>query len=184
MGDTWADWLAGVSLAIAAGMKWAYWMRIDGEPREYTAEAALGLGHLGKVRPLEPPHTQPNFVMREMGYRVARKHALKLRNLALLLGFGLPDRPPAADHGCGHGVLDRWRSAGDDLDGGGYRHRALAVLRRGRARVDAVLRRRRGAACTLVPRPFLRSAPPHASGCIISASISALSARRGPGRLK
>jgi DMSO reductase anchor subunit len=28
--------------------------------------------------------------MREMGYRVARKHALKLRNLALLLGFGLP----------------------------------------------------------------------------------------------
>jgi DMSO reductase anchor subunit len=65
-------------------------MRIDGEPREYTAEAALGLGHLGKVRPLEPPHTQPNFVMREMGYRVARKHALKLRNLALLLGFGLP----------------------------------------------------------------------------------------------
>ena len=65
-------------------------MRIDGEPREYTAEAATGLGHLGKVRPLEPPHTQPNFVMREMGYRVARKHALKLRNLALLLGFGLP----------------------------------------------------------------------------------------------
>ena len=90
LGDTWADWLAAVSLVIAAGLKWAYWMRIDGEPREYTAEAALGLGHLGKVRPLEPPHTQPNFVMREMGYRVARKHALKLRNLALLLGFGLP----------------------------------------------------------------------------------------------
>ena len=75
-------------LAIAAGLKWAYWLRIDGEPREYTAEAATGLGHLGKVRPLEPPHTQPNFVMREMGYRVARKHALKLRNLVLLLGFG------------------------------------------------------------------------------------------------
>jgi sulfite dehydrogenase (quinone) subunit SoeC len=89
-GDVWADWLAGVSLAIAAALKWAYWMRIDGEVREFTAEAATGLGHLGKVRPLEPPHTQPNFVMREMGYRVARKHALKLRNLALLLGFGLP----------------------------------------------------------------------------------------------
>ena len=28
---------------------------------------------------------QPNFVMREMGYRVARKHALKLRRLTLLL---------------------------------------------------------------------------------------------------
>ena len=32
----------------------------------------------------------PTSCMREMGYRVARKHALKLRNLALLLGFGLP----------------------------------------------------------------------------------------------
>jgi DMSO reductase anchor subunit len=90
IGDMWIDWLAGAALVIAAGMKWAYWMRIDGEPREYTTEAAVGLGHLGKVRPLEPPHTQPNFVMREMGYRVARKHALKLRNLVLLLGFGLP----------------------------------------------------------------------------------------------
>jgi DMSO reductase anchor subunit len=28
--------------------------------------------------------------MREMGYRVARKHAVKLRNIALALGFGLP----------------------------------------------------------------------------------------------
>jgi sulfite dehydrogenase (quinone) subunit SoeC len=90
MGDVWADWLAGVALVIAAGLKWAYWMRIDGEPREFTVEAATGLGHLGKVRPLEPPHTQPNFVMREMGYRVARRHALKLRNVTLLLGLGLP----------------------------------------------------------------------------------------------
>ncbi|MBX9588442.1 MAG: dimethyl sulfoxide reductase anchor subunit [Hyphomonadaceae bacterium] len=90
IGDVWVDWLAGAALIIGAGLKWAYWMRIDGEPRDYTAEAALGLGHLGKVRPLEPPHTQPNFVMREMGYRVARKHALKLRKLALLLGFGVP----------------------------------------------------------------------------------------------
>lgn len=90
MAEPWADWLSGLCLAIAAAMKWAYWMRVDGEPRVYTAEAALGLGHLGKVRPLEPPHTQPNFVMREMGYRIARKHAMKLRNLALLLGFGAP----------------------------------------------------------------------------------------------
>jgi len=90
MSEAWEDRLACLLLVVAAALKWAYWMRIDGEPREYTAEAALGLRHLGKVRPLEPPHTQPNFVMREMGYRVARRHALKLRNLALLLGFGLP----------------------------------------------------------------------------------------------
>lgn len=85
-----AAWLAVVCLIITAALKWLYWLRIDGEAREYTIEAATGLGHLGKVRPLEPPHTQPNFIMREMGYHVARKHARRLRKLALLLAFGLP----------------------------------------------------------------------------------------------
>jgi sulfite dehydrogenase (quinone) subunit SoeC len=86
----WSIWLAIAGLAVGAILKWAYWLRIDGEAREYTIEAATGLGHLGKVRVLEPPHTQPNYIMREMGYRVARKHALKLRRLSLLLAFGLP----------------------------------------------------------------------------------------------
>jgi DMSO reductase anchor subunit len=86
----WVAWLAIAGLAIGAALKWAYWLRIDGEAREHTIEAATGLGNLGKVRVLEPPHTQPNFIMREMGYRIARKHAQKLRKLALLLAFGLP----------------------------------------------------------------------------------------------
>ncbi len=83
-------WIAIIALIVAAALKWLYWLRIDGEARDYTAEAATGLGHLGKVRPLEPPHTQPNFVMREMGFRVARKHAKRLRNLALLFAFAVP----------------------------------------------------------------------------------------------
>jgi DMSO reductase anchor subunit len=86
----WSAWLAMLLLAIGAALKWGYWLRIDGEPRAYTIEAATGLGHLGKVRVLDPPHTQPNFVMREMGYRVARKHAQLLRKWALLFAFGLP----------------------------------------------------------------------------------------------
>ena len=85
-----AAWLAIVCLVIAAGLKWAYWMAIDGELRTHTVGAATGLGYLGKVRPLEPPHTQPNFVMREMGYRIARKHARRLRSLTLLLAFAVP----------------------------------------------------------------------------------------------
>lgn len=88
--DAWQAWLAILSLVVCAALKWAYWLRIDGELRSYTAEAATGLGHLGKVRPLEPPHTQPNFVMREMGYKVARKHALKLRKAVLVFAFAVP----------------------------------------------------------------------------------------------
>lgn len=86
----WPVRFAAHLLVLAAVMKWAYWQRIDGEPRDYTIEAATGLGHLGKVRPLEPPHTQPNFVMREMGYTIARKHARRLRSLVLLLAFAVP----------------------------------------------------------------------------------------------
>jgi len=85
-----AAWLAIGFLVVSAALKWLYWLRIDGEAREYTIEAATGLGHLGKVRALEPPHTQPNFIMREMGYRVARKHAQRLRKLALLFAFAGP----------------------------------------------------------------------------------------------
>lgn len=90
MGGLRFDLLAVGTLIVAAAMKWSYWLRIDDEPRTFAIEAATGLGNLGKVRPLEPPHTQPNFVMREMGYHVARKHAVKLRNVALVAGFLLP----------------------------------------------------------------------------------------------
>ncbi len=80
-------------LALAAGwiLKARYWTAIDsGRAGRYTAEAATGLGHLGTVRPLDPPHTQPNFVMREMGYQVARRHAEKLRRLSVALLFLVP----------------------------------------------------------------------------------------------
>lgn len=70
---------AALSLALAWALKEIYWRRADADPGRYTAEMATGLGGLGTVRPLDPPHTRPNFVMREMGYAVGRKHAEKLR---------------------------------------------------------------------------------------------------------
>ncbi len=84
---------AAVALpAIVLGwiMKGAYWSAIDADKGGPTIETATGLGHRGKVRPLDPPHTQPNYVMREMGYRVARKHAATLRRMAMLQLFVLP----------------------------------------------------------------------------------------------
>ena len=88
--DPWPALLALVCLLVAAAMKWAYWQRIDGEAREFKIGAATGLGGLGQVRQLEPPHTGPNFIMREMGYQIARKHAERLRQLVLLLAFAVP----------------------------------------------------------------------------------------------
>ena len=88
-----ARWTAAASasaLLLGAVLKRLYWSAIDTAKKTYTAEAATGLGHLGTVRPLDPPHTQPNFVMREMGYQVARRHAERLRSMATLLLFAMP----------------------------------------------------------------------------------------------
>ncbi|MCX7312720.1 MAG: DmsC/YnfH family molybdoenzyme membrane anchor subunit [Hyphomicrobiales bacterium] len=88
-----AHWIAaggGAAMLLGAILKRLYWTAIDTAKKTYTAEAATGLGHLGTVRPLDPPHTQPNFVMREIGYQVARRHAEKLRSTAAMLLFLLP----------------------------------------------------------------------------------------------
>jgi len=88
--QAWSAWLAVACVAVAGILKWAYWRAIDDELRTYTVEAATGIGHLGKVRPLEPPHTEPNYIMREMGYRVARKHAKALRRGVGIFAFAVP----------------------------------------------------------------------------------------------
>ena len=59
----------GVVFAVAAGVvKLAYWRHIDAAPPFATIESATGLGSLGKVRMLESPHTEENYLLREMGY--------------------------------------------------------------------------------------------------------------------
>ena len=90
MAAAWMTWATVLLLGLALVLKLVYWRAIDRSPTPYTVGAATGLGHLGPVRPLEPPHTQANFVMREMGFKVARKHAGRLRVLAILFGFIIP----------------------------------------------------------------------------------------------
>jgi sulfite dehydrogenase (quinone) subunit SoeC len=83
-------WLTAGLIALAAVLKQIYWTEIGASPLNRTTGDATGLGRFGEVRPLEAPHTQANFVMREMGYTIARKHAAKLRRLVLGVGFGIP----------------------------------------------------------------------------------------------
>ncbi len=82
----WLAWLAVAAFALGIVLKLAYWGSSDTAPRQYTAEQATGLGNIGKVRQLEAPHSEANFVQREMGYQVARKHAERLRRI-VLIGF-------------------------------------------------------------------------------------------------
>jgi DMSO reductase anchor subunit len=88
------SYLAAALILLAMVLKGLYWRSIDREPRTLTAAAATGLP--GPVRQWEKPHTSENFVQREMGYTVARRHAEKLRRLVfLLLGAALALAIPA-----------------------------------------------------------------------------------------
>lgn len=84
----------GLVLAIAGCATWIikrkYWMFLDASPSWVPIENATGLGALGKVRLLDPPSTQDSYVQKEMGYRVARQHATRLRVFAFFGYFVIP----------------------------------------------------------------------------------------------
>lgn len=79
-------------LLLAAGLagKLGYWRRQNSGEFTSSAESATGIGNGGKVRLLEAPHSEENYLMREMGFSIARKHGAKLRRIAVIWGFVLP----------------------------------------------------------------------------------------------
>ena len=77
--------LTVVALLWLIGLKFFYWRSIDSAARTHTMAAATGLGQ--GVRQWEVPHTSKNYIMKEMGFAVARKHALKLRSTVFILFF-------------------------------------------------------------------------------------------------
>lgn len=81
----------GLMLALGAAML-AHWGLGDQRFKQAgsTTGSATGLGGLGQVRLLEPPHSGQNYLLREMVHVIGRKHAQKLRVIAFGLGVGLP----------------------------------------------------------------------------------------------
>ena len=98
-------WLTLILLLGCWIAKSIYWSSIDDARRTHTIGDATGLGRLGRVRALDPPHTQANFVMREMGFEVARKHAERLRQIATMLLFVVPAILTALMLATGPGLL-------------------------------------------------------------------------------
>ena len=82
---------AAVILLAAAWTARRFWRRrmLDMRPLS-TPESATGLSAIGRVRQFERPHMTENYLTREMGFKVARKHAGKLWRLALLVGAVVP----------------------------------------------------------------------------------------------
>ena len=81
--------ILAASLALALGaLKWRYWNDIDA-PLPASRGDAVGLPQR-TVSVFERPHTDANYITREMAFVVARKHARRLRRLAMALYALLP----------------------------------------------------------------------------------------------
>lgn len=83
--------LAVLALLVLAWLvKFAYWRATAAAHPGSDTGSATGLGVFGEVEELDPTHTGGNYVLREMGFVVARRHARRLRRLAVLMGLVVP----------------------------------------------------------------------------------------------
>ena len=81
-----------ILLALAGAIQVATWLRGDTAFADSGTNmaTATGLGTIGTVRAFEPPHTGTNYLLREFAYEIGRKHAQKLRIIAIALMAVLP----------------------------------------------------------------------------------------------
>lgn len=80
--------LAGIALVLLV-LKLAYWRDIDHAHLPQSRGDAIGLPGR-KATVFERPHTEANYITREMAFAVARRHASALRIASILLFAGLP----------------------------------------------------------------------------------------------
>ena len=84
--------LAPVLLLAVGAVLWAVWRVGDGAFAKagQTMGTATGLDQLGVPSVLDPAHTAGNYLKHEMIFVVGRKHAAKLRKIALALASMVP----------------------------------------------------------------------------------------------
>ncbi len=81
--------ISGLLLAAGLTAKWRYWSFVDSTAGTSTPGTATGLPG-AQVKSIEWPHTEANYVVKEMGFQIARKHAGRLRTIAIWAGFVVP----------------------------------------------------------------------------------------------
>jgi DMSO reductase anchor subunit len=84
-------WLTASIVFTLASWAWkvATWRHDDDVAMPATLNSATGLAG-GTVRSVEWPHTEANYLLKEMGFRVARKHRDRLRGFVIVAAFTLP----------------------------------------------------------------------------------------------
>ena len=81
-----------VLLLIFAVLQVLFWYIADRSfiDKETTVGTALGFGKNEEIRAFDAAHTNRNYLLNEMVYKVARKHAIKIRYISFFAAFVLP----------------------------------------------------------------------------------------------
>lgn len=86
--------MVGLAVMLSSFILWRlkrrYWRDIDAGRLPASRNTALGLPENRTVKVFEHPHTEANYLTREMGFVLARKHSAKLRVVAVILFAVLP----------------------------------------------------------------------------------------------
>jgi DMSO reductase anchor subunit len=81
--------LAALGTLCGWGWKRATWRHNADLSDLPTVNSATGLAQ-GSVHSMQWPHTERNYLLKEMGFRIARKHKERLRRIMQILAFGVP----------------------------------------------------------------------------------------------
>ena len=65
-----------------------YFRYVKNNTNKFTKEMAIGLK--GNISPLDPPHSSANYLMKEMGFVIARQKAYILRPISLIATYIIP----------------------------------------------------------------------------------------------
>jgi sulfite dehydrogenase (quinone) subunit SoeC len=85
---TFAPVLALLALMLLGLMQW-YWRNND-LPLSISRASALGLAATRTVSVFEHPHTEANYITREMVHVLARKHSARFREFCIFFGSVIP----------------------------------------------------------------------------------------------
>ena len=90
--DIGAGFMQGLIIALFAAIviKIGYWGYIDSGSHPSTPESATGMPATSRVSEFAAPHTQTNYLLEEMGFRIGRKHGDRLRQIAAVAMFVVP----------------------------------------------------------------------------------------------
>ena len=86
------DYASLVLLLVFGTLQISFWYIADRgfQDNETSVGTALGYNKNEEIRPFDLAHTNTNYLLNEMVYKVARKHSVKIRYISFFMAFVFP----------------------------------------------------------------------------------------------